>query len=41
MMGGFGMGGGVFGFLGLTTWIVWLAVGVLLVMYLWKKVSKD
>lgn len=32
-------GGGWFGTLGFLTWIVWLAVGVLLVIWLWQKVN--
>lgn len=32
-------GGGVFGLLAALTWLVWLAVGVLLVVWLWKKVK--
>lgn len=42
MMGsGMGAGMGLFGTLGLLTWIVWLVVGVLLAMWLWKKISKE
>jgi hypothetical protein len=41
MMGGYGYGMGFFGYLGITTWVVWLVVGVLLAMYLWKKINKD
>lgn len=32
-------GGGVFGLLFTLTWLVWLAVGVLLVVWLWKKIK--
>ena len=39
MMGGYG-GGGLFGLLGILTWLVWLTVGILLIMYLWRKVNK-
>jgi hypothetical protein len=40
------MGGGMYGFsifslLGLATWIVWLVVGVLTAVWLWKKISKE
>ena len=39
---GYGYGGmNLFGSLGLLTWIVWLAVGILLCVYLWKKINKD
>lgn len=41
MMAGFGSGMGLAGSLGFITWVVWLAVGVLLCVYLWKKISKD
>jgi uncharacterized membrane protein len=37
--GGYGMG--LFGSLGFLTWIVWFVVGILLAIYLWKKISKD
>ena len=30
---------GIFGFLGIITWLVWLAVGILLVAWLWKKIN--
>ena len=36
MMGG----GGLFGVLGLLTWLVYLTVGVLLIIYLSKKINK-
>lgn len=37
------MGGemGFFGTLGALTWIVWLVVGVLLAVWLWKQISKE
>lgn len=38
---GFGYGMGLFGSLGFLTWIVWLVVGVLLAVWLWKKISKE
>jgi hypothetical protein len=43
MMGAGMMGGGMgaFGFLGFATWLVWLAVGILLCMWLWKKINKE
>lgn len=34
-----GWNGGWVGGLGLLTWLVWLAVGVLLVVWLWQKIS--
>lgn len=34
------MGGGAWGTLAFLTWIVWLAVGVLLIIWLWQKISK-
>lgn len=37
MMGG---GGSVVGLLGLITWLIWLAVGILLVVWLWKKINQ-
>ncbi|QQG42511.1 MAG: hypothetical protein HYW15_03330 [Candidatus Giovannonibacteria bacterium] len=46
MMGygyGFGSmmgGGGLFGFFGVLTWLVWLAVGILLAVWLWKKINQ-
>lgn len=41
MDGGMGFGGmGLFGFLGLSTWIIWLVVGVLLIMFLLKKINE-
>jgi hypothetical protein len=40
MESGMGYGSmGLFGLLGLATWIVWLAVGILLAAYLWKKIN--
>jgi hypothetical protein len=40
MEGGMGYGlGGLIGLLGLATWIVWLAVGIMLIAYLWKKIN--
>ncbi|OGF75723.1 hypothetical protein A3C77_01605 [Candidatus Giovannonibacteria bacterium RIFCSPHIGHO2_02_FULL_45_13] len=30
---------GIFGFLGIITWLVWLAVVILLVAWLWKKIN--
>lgn len=40
MESGMGYGSmGLFGLLGLATWIVWLAVGILLAVYLWKKIN--
>lgn len=41
MYGGFGsmMGGGLFGVLGFLTWLVYLAVGILLIIYLSKKIK--
>jgi hypothetical protein len=42
MMGGMGMMGmGTFTLLGLATWGVWFAVGILLCIYLWKKIMKE
>ncbi|MBI4085457.1 MAG: hypothetical protein HY432_03070 [Candidatus Liptonbacteria bacterium] len=32
--------GGWFGTLALLTWIVWLAVGILLAVWLWQNISK-
>ena len=38
----FGWGGpSIFGFLCTATWLVWLAAGILLAIYLWKKISKE
>ncbi len=34
-----GWGGGL-GTLGFLTWLVWLAVGILLAVFLWKKISE-
>jgi hypothetical protein len=41
MMGGLGGGMGFAGTLGILTWAVWLTVGILLIIYLWKKISKE
>jgi len=35
-----GWGGGFGGFLCVFTWLVYLAVGILLVVYLWQKIKK-
>ncbi len=35
-----GYGGGWMGFFGLLTWLVWLAAGALLVVWLWQQVTK-
>jgi len=37
MMGNWGFGGGLFG---LASDLVWLAVGILLVIWLWRQVKK-
>lgn len=37
----FGWGCGLFGTFGILTWAVWLIVGILLAVFLWKKVSKE
>ncbi len=38
----FGWGGpSIVGFLCVATWLVWLTVGVLLTIFLWKKISKE
>jgi hypothetical protein len=34
------MGGGSWGWLLGLTWLVWLAVGILLVVWLWKQIQK-
>ncbi len=39
MEGGFGPMG-LFGLLGLATWIVWIGVGMLLMAFLWKKINE-
>lgn len=39
MMGGYG-GGGTFFLLAGLTWVVWLVVGVLLAVWLWKQIKK-
>jgi hypothetical protein len=36
-----GSGMGYFGLLGGLTWAVWLVVGILLAVWLWKKISKE
>lgn len=38
--GGGMMGTGVFGFLAILTWLVWLAVGTLAIVWLWQKINK-
>ncbi len=43
MMGGDGYGYGMMGFGGgfmLITWIVWLTVGILAAIWLWKQINK-
>ncbi|MBI2097141.1 MAG: hypothetical protein HYT40_03280 [Candidatus Sungbacteria bacterium] len=35
-----GLGGGLGGTLGLLTWLVWLAVGILAAVWLWQQVTK-
>ncbi|MEX0877711.1 MAG: hypothetical protein WDZ40_02485 [Candidatus Spechtbacterales bacterium] len=34
------MGGGVFGFFALLTWLVWLVVGILAVVWLWQDINR-
>lgn len=38
--GGGMMGGGVFGFFFFLSWLVWLAVGMLALVWLWQKINK-
>ena len=38
MMGWGGMSGGVWGWLGLVTYLIWLAISVLILIWLFKKV---
>lgn len=41
MMGAWGgVGAGLWGLLALLTWLVWLAVGILLVIWLWKRIKQ-
>ena len=40
MMGGGYGGGSVFAILGFLTWIVWLIVGVMIIIWLWKQINK-
>jgi len=41
MMSEIGFGMGFFGLMGGLTWVVWLVVGILLAVWLWKKISKE
>lgn len=40
MSGGWGVGWGLGAFLIVATWLVWLVVGVMLIIWLWRRISK-
>ena len=40
MSGGWGVGWGLGAFLVVATWLVWLTVGVMLIVWLWRQISK-